>query len=75
MENKLLKKYQLKQKDWNNIDLVEMKIKAESVVLLFRAIENTLCSHVSPHEIELLDNTRDEILKYLDDVFINKKRK
>lgn len=67
----LLKKYKVSIEDFDNIDLVTMKMKAESVVLLFKAIENTLAPHISPVESEKIDDTRKHILDYLDKYFIN----
>ncbi len=70
-KSKELEKYQINQQDWENIDLVNMKMKAESVVSLFLVIENTLAPHISPVESEMIDNTKKHLLKYLDEHFIN----
>ena len=68
-----LAKYQIKQEDWDNVNLVEIKMKAESVVSLFVVLENILATHISPEESEMIDKTKNHLLKYLDDFFINGK--
>ena len=70
-KSKELEKYQINQQDWKNIDLVNMKMKAESVVSLFLVLENTLAPHISPVESEMIDKTKNAILKYLDNSFID----
>lgn len=68
-----LAKYQIKQEDWDNVNLVEMKMKAESVVSLFVVLENILAPHISPEESEMIDKTKNHLLNYLDEFFINGK--
>jgi hypothetical protein len=69
-KSELVKKYKIKDKDWKNITLVEIKLKAQTVVALFIAIENTMASCISPVQSELIDNTKKELLTYLDENFI-----
>lgn len=69
--SKKLEKYQINQEDWENIDLVNMKMKAESVVSLFLILENILAPHISPFESEMIENTKTHILEYLDKHFVN----
>ena len=69
----LIDKYTLQDSDWGSeeLDKVATKIKAETIVILFRAIENTLCELISPEESEFIDSTREKLLKYIDDNFLN----
>jgi len=69
-KSKELEKYQINQEDWKNINLVNMKMKAESVVSLFLVLENTLAPHISPVESEMIKNTKTHLLEYLDKYFI-----
>ena len=39
-KSKELEKYRINEQDWENINLVQMKMKAESVVSLFLVLEN-----------------------------------
>lgn len=70
-KSKELEKYEIKKEDWDNINLVQMKMKAESVVSIFLVLENTLAPHISPVESEMIEKTKNHLLKYLDDCFIN----
>lgn len=69
---KLLEKYQVQKEDWKDMSLVHIKMKAESTVALFIALENMLAPHISPIESELIENTKNQLLEYLEN-FINKK--
>jgi hypothetical protein len=64
-------KYEVSPDDWKNMNIVDMKIKAETITALFIAIENTLAPHISPEESELINATKDKLLSYLDKYFIN----
>ena len=66
----LVKKYEIQKEDWEDINLVDVKMKLQTVMALFLAIENTLAELVTPAESDLLENTRDEILKYIEENFI-----
>jgi len=74
-KSKELEKYQINEQDWNNINLVQMKMKAESVVSLFLVLENTLAPHISPVESGMIEKTKSAILKYLDNSFIDNLKK
>lgn len=67
----LLEKLTIKEEDWTSMNLVNMKTKAQSVVCLFTVLENTLAPHITPSETELIANTRNKLLTYLDEHFIS----
>jgi len=67
----LLEKFTIKQEDWTNINLVDIKMKAQNVVCLFTVLENTLAPHITPSETELIESTRNNLLNYLDENFIS----
>lgn len=69
----LLEKFTIKQEDWTNINLVDIKMKAQNVVCLFTVLENTLAPHITPSETELIESTRNNLLNYLDKHFISSK--
>ena len=69
--SKKIEKYEIEKQDWNNIDLVNMKMKAETITALFIAIENVLAPHISPVESSAIENTKNLLLDYLDNSFIN----
>jgi len=63
--------YEIENKDWNDIDLVNIKMKAETITALFIAIENTLAPHITPIESSLIESTKKQILEYLNKNFIS----
>ena len=67
----LLEKYTIKDEDWSNINLVNMKAKGQSAVCLFTVLENTLAPHITPVETKLITNARNKLLTYLDEHFIS----
>jgi len=70
--SKLLEKYQINPQDWRNMDVVKIKMKAESVVSLFLILENTLAPHITPVESEMIESTKTHLLNYLEESFLNK---
>lgn len=68
--NDLFEKYKINETDWKDINLIQMKIKAQTAISLFYALNNTFAPHIDPDMNNLIDGTRDKLLKYLDDSFI-----
>ena len=68
-----MEKYTIKSDDWSDISLVDIKMKAQSVVSLFIILENTLAPHITPEETELIEDTKNKLLSYLDKTFIDNK--
>lgn len=68
----LLKKYELQDTDWKicNVDKVDIKIKIQTIISSFMIIDNTLCELISPEESELIYNTRDKLVEYLECNFL-----
>lgn len=67
----LLEKYKINLDDWDNMQIVDMKMKAETIISCFICIENTLAPHISPKESEIIQKTKECLLSYLDKYFIN----
>jgi hypothetical protein len=63
---KLLPLYEIQVEDWSNMTLVEMKMKAESIVSLFMVMENISAPHITPVESDAMRNARDRILRCFD---------
>jgi len=53
-----LEKNKITPKDWKNLSVVNLKIKIETAILLFAAIENTVGIHTSPDLWEILDEAK-----------------
>lgn len=53
-----LEKNKITPKDWKNLSVVHLKIKIETAILLFAAIENTVGIHTSPDLWEILDEAK-----------------
>jgi hypothetical protein len=70
MDFQKIRKYRLKEEDWDDMNIVNSKMAAESVVASFIVIRNALAELISPKESELIDNTESELLAYLDKYFI-----
>jgi hypothetical protein len=69
MKIELLKKYEISDSDFKSHEELQnddLKTKAQTIIMLFQAIENTMCGHVSPEEIEALDNAQKIILNQFD---------
>ena len=60
-------KYKVCHEDWRNLNLVEMKHKAESIVALFTVLENLIAPNVSPEQMEILDEAKCNILECYDE--------
>jgi uncharacterized protein YxjI len=67
----LMTKYNILDNDWDNMQVVDAKMTAQTVVGLFIALENTLASKIDPYLGENIDNVKSEILTYLDTYFID----
>lgn len=65
-KSKELAKYQIENEDWKNINLVDLKMKAENVVSLFVTLRNVLAPIATPEESELIEKTKQTLLNYLD---------
>lgn len=61
-----MEKYELKTEDWENLPLVDLKLKQQNVVYLFDVLINMLSSNITPLEVEMLESTRNHLLKQLD---------
>ncbi len=62
----LLKKYQIKDDEWEDMPIVDLKIKAENIIHLFSLLENSMASIASPKEIKLIYDTQKKLLSYID---------
>lgn len=76
LNTELKNKYEVFESDYDNINIVHMKQKAEAIECLFIAMYRILTPHITPVEVELFINAKEGILGYLDrliDKLYNKK--
>jgi len=58
-----LEKNKITPKDWRNLSVISLKMKIETAIFLFAAIENTVGAHTSPDVWEMLDKAKRKTIK------------
>ncbi len=66
-----LNQYYIIESDFKNLRLVEAKMKAESIIGLFIALENIIAPIANPEIADDVAATKHKLLNYIDEYFIN----
>ena len=59
-------KYIITDSDWSNINIVDMKMKAENILASIIVIENTMASIAHPDKYEEIERFKNSMLDYID---------
>jgi len=67
-----MSKYEILESDWRDINVVNMKLSAQTIEAAFQIIENSMARFANPDMTESLDKAKEEILNNIDTYHLKK---
>lgn len=64
-------KYIIQESDWRNMNIVDIKMKAQNILASIVVIENTMASIADPDISDKIEDFSKSMLDYIDEHFLN----